>query len=234
MSGSPEKISTIAIDGPAASGKSTLAKELAGELGYLYFDTGVMYRAVTLAALRKAIPVEDERRVSAIARELNLDVRPPSGGDGRQYDVIMDGEDVTWEIRSPEVDRNVSQVSMYAGVREAMTKRQREIGSRGEVVMVGRDIGTVVLPDADLKIFLDASVRARARRRYEESHERGEPAKFKDILEDMRRRDRIDSTRKLAPLEPASDAIILDNTYLSVEEEVREVMRIIGSRQLSN
>lgn len=234
MKESPENIRTIAIDGPAGSGKSTLAMRLAEELGYLYFDTGVMYRAVTLAALRRAIPVEDEQRVSAIAQELDLDVRPPSGSDGRQYDVIMDGEDVTWEIRSPEVDRNVSQVSMYAGVREAMTRRQREIGSRGEVVMVGRDIGTVVLPDADLKLFLDASVEARAKRRYEECRERGEPAEYEDILEDMRRRDRIDSTRTLAPLQAAPDAIVLDNTHLSLDQELGEVLLIIASRERSN
>ncbi len=131
----------IAIDGPAASGKSTLAQNLASALGYLYFDTGVMYRAVTLAALKSNTPVEDESAVTVIANELDLDVQPPRTDDGRQCDVLMDGEDVTWEIRSPAVDGNVSQVSMYPGVREAMTKRQREIGLRGAVVMVGRDIG---------------------------------------------------------------------------------------------
>ena len=152
------KAKMIAVDGPAASGKSTLAQNLASALGYLYFDTGVMYRAVTLAALKSNIPVEDETAISAIAKELDLDVQHPSIEDGRQYDVLMNGKDVTWEIRSSEVDENVSQVSMYPGVREAMTWRQREIGLRGEVVMAGRDIGTVVLPEADLKIYLDASI----------------------------------------------------------------------------
>lgn len=231
MSAPTGTISTIAIDGPAASGKSTLAKELAGELGFLYFDTGVMYRAVTLAALRRGVPVDNEEEVSAIARALDLDVRPPSDHDGRQYDVIMDGEDVTWAIRSPEVDRNVSQVSMYAGVREAMTRRQRQIGARGEVVMVGRDIGTVVLPDADLKIFLDASVEARAQRRLEECKSRGEAVEYEDILEDMRKRDRIDSTRELAPLQVASDAILLINTELSVEQELEKVLEIITTQE---
>jgi cytidylate kinase len=221
------KVSTIAIDGPAASGKSTLAKKLAGELDYLYFDTGVMYRAVTLAALQHDVLVDDERKVSEIARRLDLDVRPPSLADGRQYDVIMDGEDVTWKIRSPDVDRNVSKVSMYSGVRQAMTKRQREIGKRGSVVMVGRDIGTVVLPDADLKIYLDATVEARARRRFEECKARGEEPKYQDILEDLRNRDRIDSTRDLAPLRPASDAVMLNNTSLSVEQELMKVLRLI-------
>ena len=233
MKATREKISTIAIDGPAASGKSTLAKSLAGELGYLYFDTGVMYRAVTLAVLRRGIDVQDERCVSDVAGELEIDVRPASKEDSRQYDVILNGEDVTWDIRSPEVDRNVSQVSMYAGVRDAMTHRQREIGARGEVVMVGRDIGTVVLPDADLKIYLDASVEARAKRRFMEKRERGEPADYEHILTDMRKRDRIDSTRELAPLQVAADALILDNTTLSVEQELKKVLGIIASRQAS-
>lgn len=233
MIGSTAKISTIAIDGPAASGKSTLAMKLASKLDYLYFDTGVMYRAVTLAAIWQDIPMMDEPRISAIARKLDLDVRPPSKSDGRQYDVIMNGEDITWAIRSPEVDRCVSQVSMYAGVRKAMTKRQREIGARGQVVMVGRDIGTVVLPNADLKIYLDATVEARAMRRLEEKKERGESVEYEAILEDMRKRDRIDSTRELAPLQMAPDAVVLNNTHMSVKQELQEVLRIIAGREIS-
>ena len=216
----------IAIDGPAASGKSTLAKNLASALGYLYFDTGVMYRAVTLAALKSDTPVEDESAVSAIANELDLDVLPPSSDDGRQCDVLMDGEDVTWEIRSPAVDEKVSQVSMYPGVREAMTRRQREIGLRGAVVMVGRDIGTVVLPEAELKIYLDASVEARANRRYEESLGRGNSVNVDVILAGMRERDRLDSTRALAPLRPAEDAVIIDSTELSVHEVLEKVLKL--------
>jgi len=216
----------IAIDGPAASGKSTLAKNLASALGYLYFDTGVMYRAVTLAALKSDIPVEDESAVSAIANELDLDVLPPSTDDGRQCDVLMDGEDVTWEIRSPAVDENVSQVSMYPGVREAMTRRQRQIGLRGAVVMVGRDIGTVVLPEAELKIYLDASVEARANRRYEESLGRGNSVNVDVILAGMRERDRLDSTRTLAPLRPADDAIILDSTKLSIDDVFKRALAL--------
>jgi cytidylate kinase len=208
----------IAIDGPAASGKSTLAQNLASALGYLYFDTGVMYRAVTLAALKSATPVEDEAAVSATANMLDLDVQPPSIDDGRQCDVLMNDEDVTWEIRSPAVEENVSQVSMYPGVREAMTRRQREIGLRGAVVMVGRDIGTVVLPEAELKIYLDASVEARANRRYEECLQRGSPVEYDEILEGMRERDRLDSTRTLAPLRPADDAVILDSTKMTINE----------------
>ncbi len=216
----------IAIDGPAASGKSTLAKSLASELGYLYFDTGVMYRAVTLAALKSDTPVGDEVAVTAIANVLDLDVQPPCTDDGRQCDVLMDGEDVTWEIRSPAVDGNVSQVSMYPGVREAMTRRQREIGLRGAVVMVGRDIGTVVLPEAELKIYLDASVEARANRRYEESLGRGNSVNVDVILEGMRERDRLDSTRTLAPLRPADDAVILDSTKLSIDDVFKRALAL--------
>jgi len=133
----------IAIDGPASSGKSTVAKLVAERLGYLFFDTGVMYRAATLAAIRRSISVDDETKVSALARDAQIDVRPASKPDGRPYDVWLDGEDVTWAIRKPEVDANVSLVSSYGGVRDALTKRQREIGLRQPVVMVGRDIGTV-------------------------------------------------------------------------------------------
>lgn len=208
----------IAIDGPAASGKSTLALRLAEALGYLYFDTGVMYRAVTYAAIQQEVDIEDEQTVTTIALEIDLDVRPPTQRDGRQYDVLMDGEDITWEIRSPDVDRNVSQVSIYGGVRQAMTQVQRQIGLRGDVVMVGRDIGTVVLPEADLKIYLDASVEARARRRFDECVARGEEVNYEVILTRMRDRDHLDSTRKIAPLRPAEDATILDSTAMDAEE----------------
>jgi cytidylate kinase len=206
--------STIAIDGPAASGKSTLAQRLAAELDYLYFDTGVMYRAVTLAALRRDVSIGDEPAVSALAEKISIDVRQPSKDDGRQYDVLLDEEDVTWAIRNPEVDANVSQVSAYAGVRRAMTDRQRKIGRRGDVVMVGRDIGTVVLPDADLKIYLDASVEARAERRYKECKARGDQVSQQEILESMQERDRIDSSRRLAPLRRADDAVMIDSTAM--------------------
>jgi cytidylate kinase len=218
--------SMIAIDGPAAAGKSTLAQRLAAKLGHLYFDTGVMYRAVTLAALRREVSIEDESTVTEIAQSLTIDVRPPSVRDGRKYDVLLDGEDITWDIRLPEVDANVSQVSMYPGVRQAMTQRQREIGLRGEVVMVGRDIGTVVLPEADLKVYLDASDEARALRRYLEFHERGEGESYQDILRSMRDRDWIDSTRDLAPLRAAKDAIVLDTTELDADQVFKRVLKM--------
>jgi cytidylate kinase len=220
--------STIAIDGPAAAGKSTLARSLAAHLGYLYFDTGVMYRAVTLAALRAAIPVEDEPQVSAIAEQIAIDVQPASVPDGRQYDVLLDGEDVTWAIRSPEIDAQVSKVSMYGRVRRAMTERQREIGRRGRVVMVGRDIGTVVLPEAELKIFLKADVEDRAQRRYEELRARGEAAEYAAVLDSVQTRDQLDSTRDLAPLRPAGDASIVDSTELDPQQVLERVLELVA------
>lgn len=221
------KPSTIAIDGPAASGKSTIAEKLARELGYLFFDTGVMYRAVTLAALRRLGTVENEAAVSQLAEEVDIDITPPSKEDGRKYDVRLDGEDVTWDIRSREVEANVSQVSAYPGVRKAMTDQQRRIGLRGRCVMVGRDIGTVVLPEADLKIYLVASPEERARRRHMENLQRGLASDYSAILQAMIRRDQIDSTRAVAPLKPAADAHIIDTDGLSIEEVLSRVRSLL-------
>lgn len=219
--------STIAIDGPAASGKTTLAQELARRLGYLYFDTGVMYRAVALAALRMGVELLDEPAVVAVARAIRIDVLPPSVDDGRPSTVCLDGEDVTWALRSAEVDATVSIPSAYAGVRDEMTRQQRRIAGRGQVVMVGRDIGTVVLPDADLKIYLDASVEARAQRRwhdYQAGHQRGT---YDEILDAMRARDALDSQREVAPLRPADDAIRIDNTDLTADDVLARVMALV-------
>ncbi len=218
----------ITIDGPAASGKSTLGLRLAARLGYLFLDTGVMYRAVTLAALQRGIPIEDESRVTSLAGAVVIDVRAPSGRDERPYDVLLDGRDVTWDIRTPQVDAQVSAVSAYAGVRRAMGARQREIGRRGRVVMVGRDIGTVILPDAELKLYLEATAEERARRRTLESAARGEPVDYETILAAMKERDRIDSTRDVAPLRAASDAVILDTTGMTIEDVVTRAEKWIG------
>lgn len=219
--------SIIAIDGPAGSGKSTVAQRLAQRLGYLYFDTGVMYRAVTLAALRASLAVDDQASVEALARAVTIDVRPASRDDGRQYDVLLDDEDVTWDLRSPPVEAEVSRVSSYAGVRQAMSARQRQIGLRGRVVMVGRDIGTVVLPEADLKVYLDASVEERARRRWREAQTRGEALlSYDDVLAAMRERDRIDSTRLVAPLRAAADAVVVDSTQLEIDQVVERVWQL--------
>jgi len=218
---------TIAIDGPAASGKSTLGERLARRLGYLYFDTGVMYRAVTLSALQTSTDVYDEPRVTRLAETIVIDVRQASVSDGRMYDVFLDGVDVTWDIRSAPVAANVSVVSTYAGVRKAMTEQQRRIGLQGNVVMVGRDIGTVVLPDADLKIYLDASAEERARRRFIEEQARGIPTSYEDILENVRTRDKIDSSREVAPLRPAEDAIILNSDHLDAEGVLEAAIRLV-------
>lgn len=219
--------SIIAMDGPAGSGKSTVAQRLAQRLGYLYFDTGVMYRAVTLAALRASLAVDDQASVEALARAVSIDVRPASRDDGRQYDVLLDDEDVTWDLRSPPVEAEVSRVSSYAGVRQAMSARQRQIGLRGRVVMVGRDIGTVVLPEADLKVYLDASVEERARRRWREAQARGEALlSYDDVLAAMRERDRIDSTRQVAPLRAAPDAVVVDSTQLEIDQVVERVWHL--------
>jgi len=213
----------IAIDGPAASGKSTLAEKLSASLNYLYFDTGVMYRAVTLAALKQLQSVEDEDAVTQLAEKIQIDVQAPTKKDGRSYTVLLNNQDVTWKIREPQVDRNVSKVSAYAGVRKAMTTQQRQIGGRGKVVMVGRDIGTVVFPEAELKIYLDASAEERARRRCLEKENRGETADYQEILGSIRRRDEIDSSRVHAPLRPAADAIIINSDGKTIEKVLSEV-----------
>lgn len=217
----------IAVDGPAASGKSTLAEKLAEYLGYLYFDTGVMYRAVTLAALRQLGSVDSEEEVSSLAEAIQIDVRPPSVADGRKDDVYLDGEDVTWAIRSAEVDTNISQVSAYRRVRQAMTEQQRRIGRRGAVVMAGRDIGTVVFPEAPLKLYLEASVEERARRRYNEIRQRGGTESYEEILASMRRRDAIDASREIAPMRPADDAVVIDTDGRSIEEVLGMVISLL-------
>jgi len=220
--------SVIAIDGPAASGKSTVGERVANRLGYLFFDTGAMYRAITWIALTRNVEITDEAAVTRLAETVRLDILPAGVADGRQYTVLADGHDITWDLRRPEVDRYVSPVSAYPGVRAALTAQQRRIARAGRVVMVGRDIGTVVVPDADLKIYLDASVEERARRRYQERIQHGERANYEEILMAMRRRDEIDSQRTHAPLRPAEDAIIVDSTHLGIEAVVARVMALVS------
>ncbi|WKZ36654.1 MAG: (d)CMP kinase [Anaerolineales bacterium] len=218
--------SIIALDGPAASGKSTLGRRLADSLGYLFFDTGVMYRAITWIALQRDMNLRDEALITELAQKANLDIRPPSKNDGRACDVVIGEKDVTWDMRDSEVDANVSVVSAYAGVRQALSEQQRRIGLRGRVVMVGRDIGTVVLPEADLKVYLDASAEERARRRYEEIIARGDKADYDEIRKKVIERDHIDSTRAVAPLRPAEDAVIIHSDELDADQVFARMLEL--------
>ena len=219
--------SIIAIDGPAASGKSTIGLRLANTLGYLFFDTGVMYRAITWLALQRGIDMHDEAAVTALAEKAQIDVAPASQDDGRACDVLLDGQDITWETRTRKVDENVSIISANAGVRRALSQQQRRIGQRGSIVMVGRDIGTVVLPNADLKIYLDATAEERARRRYDEIVSRGGSPNYEEILQRVIERDRIDSTRDVAPLKAAEDAVVLNSDQLNADEVFDRVLALV-------
>lgn len=218
--------SIIALDGPAASGKSTVGKKLADTLGYLFFDTGIMYRAVTWLALNHDLNLSDEELITQLAQSAQIDIQPASKNDGRVCDVLIADKDVTWDIRSGDVEAKVSLVSAYAGVRKALSDQQRKIGLRGKVVMVGRDIGTVVLPDADLKIYLDASAEERAKRRYDETIARGEKADYDEMLKKMIERDRVDSTRAVAPLRPADDAVQINTDKFDSEQVFAQVLEL--------
>ncbi len=221
---------TVAIDGPAGSGKSTIGRLLAARLGYVFFDTGVMYRAVACAALMRQLDPRDEPAITALAQQSQIDVRPASAADGRDNDLFVDGADLTWNIRTPEVEACVSVVAAYPGVRQALTAQQRRIGLRGNVVMVGRDIGTVVLPEAGLKIYLDASPEERARRRLAERLGRGEAAVYADVLTSVVGRDQVDTTRTVAPLRPADDAVILSSDGLDIEGVLAHILALAHSR----
>jgi cytidylate kinase len=221
----------IAIDGPAASGKSTIGFLLAEKLGFLLLDTGCMYRATTLAALQAGVAVEEETAVTQLAQSIDVDVQPPGNeGDGRQYTTLLNGQDVTWELRSPDVDAHVSLVSSYAGVRQEMVRRQRQFGQRGSVVMVGRDIGTVVMPDAPLKLYVTASAEERARRRWHDRQEQGHENSYEAILADVQRRDRFDSSRQHSPLRPAGDAVIIDTSHLTPDEIIARILVLVDGR----
>ncbi len=226
--------STIAIDGPAASGKTTLARRLAAVLGYLYLDTGMMYRAVTLAALERGVDTGDGSALTALAESLTIDVRPGAGTEMASSALILDGVDVSARLRDPEVDAHVSAVSAVKGVRDAMTAQQRRIGGRTHVVMVGRDIGTVVLPDADLKIFLKASVEERARRRWRESRQSGLDESYEAVLDSMRARDARDAGRAVAPMRAAHDAVVIDTTDKDTQQVLAEVLALVGYEEEGN
>ena len=221
----------IAIDGPAASGKTTIGTIVANKIGYMCLDTGIMYRAVALQALKEGIEISDEVAVTELAERIAIDIQPPTSEDGRQFDVMINGEDHTWDIRTAAVNAVVSEVSAYPGVRRAMTVQQRKIAEKGKIVMIGRDIGTVVLPDAELKIYLDASVEVRAQRRYVEDLSHGKDACLEDVIESLRHRDEIDSGRAIAPLKAADDAVVIDSDKMTVYEVVEFVMGLLEKQQ---
>ncbi len=203
----------ITIDGPAGAGKSTIARALAKELGYLYLDTGAMYRAVALAAQRKGLLGEEEA-ISRLCEELSLELRPGEAG----LSVFLNGEDVSQEIRTPEIDRLSSIVASIPGVRRCLQRRQRALGEAGGVVAEGRDMGSHVFPDADLKFFLTANPEVRARRRYEELRAKGQEISLEEVLAEVLARDRRDQEREIAPLVVPEGAIIIDTSDLSREE----------------
>ncbi len=219
---------TIAIDGPAASGKTTVGRMLAAELNYLLLDTGIMYRAVALAASQQQIALDDEAAVTALAHAIQLEITAPTEEDGRLYSVFLDGNDVTWDLRTDVVNRSVSLVASYREVRAEMVARQRIIGAAGGVVMVGRDIGTVVMPSAPLKIYLTASAEERAQRRYDEKVKRGDTADYETMLADIIRRDQFDSTREHSPLLPAADAVQIDSTAQTPTEIVAAIRALLA------
>jgi cytidylate kinase len=212
----------VAIDGPAGAGKSTIAQRLASRLGFTYIDTGAMYRSVALWALRQNVDPGDRHRVEQLALAAELELSP-----GR---IKLNGEDVTDAIRTPEVSSAASRIAVIPGVRRAMVAKQRAIGERASIVMEGRDIGTVVFPDADVKVYLDAQVQERVHRRLLEMQAKGEEVSEPLLTEQMKERDRRDSTRADAPLSQAPDAVYLDSTALSIEEVEDAVLKIVRAK----
>lgn len=211
----PGKI-TIAIDGPAASGKSTTARRVAQKLGYIYVDSGAMYRAATLACIQAGINFNDEQSVTRFIEKLKITIKPhPSG-----QKTYLNNQDVTNLIRSPQVNEVISVISAYPGVRTCLVNMQRKLAKEGGVVMDGRDIGTVVLPNADLKVFMVASLQERAKRRLKEHQARGEHITLEEVKNEIEQRDRLDSSRDTAPLKMADDARVLDTSHLSIDEQV--------------
>lgn len=220
----------IAVDGSAASGKSSVGRQLAARLGYPFLDTGIMYRAITWIALQREVALTDERALTRLAESARMEVRLAPPGAAGTSKIIVDSEDITSNLRHADVEEAVSFVSRVPGVREALVRQQRLIAGRQAIVMAGRDIGTVVLPGADLKVYLDASLAERARRRYSEFAALGRDVTRTMVLEDLRRRDRIDSEREVSPLKPAADAVVIGTDGLTLDEVVDRVMGLVGER----
>ncbi|OGO50592.1 MAG: cytidylate kinase [Chloroflexi bacterium RBG_16_68_14] len=220
----------IAIDGPVASGKSAVGSRVARRLGYRFIDTGVMYRALTWLTLERGIDLHDEEALSRLAEGVSITIEAASPGATDASRVLVDGVDMTERLRSTEVGEAVSLVSRVPAVREAMVAMQRDLAGQGDVVMVGRDIGTVVLPDAPLKVYLDASPEERVRRRYEELLSMGREASPQQVRDELALRDAIDSERAVSPLRPAADAVIIHTDHLSLDEVVERILELVPCR----
>jgi cytidylate kinase len=230
MSRTDRRLLIIAIDGPAASGKSTTAKRVADVLNYLYIDSGAMYRALTLEVIKRQVSEKDETEVVNIARDALIQLLPDKEGPR----TLLNHKDVSDEIRLPEVTRIISVISAYKEVREIMTNKQRALAKNGGVVMDGRDIGTVVLPDADIKIYMDAGLDNRTDRRLKELKKKNISVQRDRIKEEIIQRDFIDSTRDVAPLKPADDAIIIDTSNLTIDEQIQKVIDIVREKEKSS
>lgn len=220
----------IAIDGPAASGKSAVGSRVAARLGLPFVDTGTMYRAITWLALRRGVPITNRERLAELARTAQVEVSPPPPASREYATIHIDGLDATPHLREEAVERAVSPVSAVPEVRAVMVELQRRAAADG-VVMAGRDIGTVVLPDAEVKVYLLASPEVRARRRLAELAARGQPSTFEAVLADLRRRDELDSTRAVAPLRPAPDAVLIDTDTLDIDQVVNRVLELTAAVQ---
>ncbi|EJR55644.1 (d)CMP kinase [Bacillus cereus] len=219
-----DKRISIAIDGPAAAGKSTVAKVVAKKLSYVYIDTGAMYRTITYAALEQKVDIENEEKLMEVVKNVNIEFQQ---GENTQL-VFLNGQDVSEVIRTPDVTNRVSIVAKHRLVREEMVRRQQELAKKGGVVMDGRDIGTHVLPDAEVKIFMLASVEERAERRHLENMNKGFDSNLEQLKEEIAQRDKLDSEREVSPLKKADDALELDTTSLSIEEVVQKIMGIVS------
>jgi CMP/dCMP kinase len=225
---------TIAIDGPAGSGKSSLARRVATMLGYLYLDSGAMYRALALKALQRQVSLGDESRLAELANETHIELRAPSSEQeaaGAKNCVFLDGADVTLAIRTAEVAQAASRLATIARVREVLVAEQQRAGAGGGVVMEGRDIGTVVFPKAELKIFLDASPEVRAERRWKEHQEKGDTMTLAEVFDEVIERDKRDRERKVSPLVRAADAVLVDNTAMGIEETGRLIVMLAQERE---